>query len=93
MEKEVPNHSYFVRVSGEPVGFTDDEKSGILLVKSFTAVEMKKYIKSSTKVLTQEFNGGREIHIFTRSLGALWNGKMKRIAIIDLISTPKITMS
>jgi hypothetical protein len=89
----LPEHLYLVRNNGEVVGYVEDEAKGILIIGSLATLEMKKAERSSLKILKQEFNGGKEVHVCTQSLGRMWDGRLKKVAMIDIIPVAKIQLS
>jgi len=89
----LPEYSYVICINGKQIGFADDENSGISIVKSIATTEMKKIVRPATKVLSHEFHGGREIRICTRSIGTLWNGKIKTAILVNLVKVSKLKVA
>jgi hypothetical protein len=81
---------YLIRINGEIVGYVDDESKVSIIVNSLALAEIQKIEKPTTKILRQDLEENKEVHISTQSLGKMWNGKLKKIAIIDTVTAPKI---
>lgn len=81
---------YLIRINEEIIGFVNNETIAIPIINSIAATEIDRLQRPTLKILRQDFQGGKEVHICTQSLGKMWNGKIKRVLTIDMISTPKI---
>lgn len=94
MEKNIgEDYLYLIRVNGEIVGFVEEESKGVQVIRSMAATEVKKLENTNHKITRQDFKDSKEIHISTQSLGAWYNGKIKKAFVIDMIRVANLSPS
>jgi hypothetical protein len=76
--------TYIVRKNGDVVGYTDDEKIGIWAANQLASSELTEGMSGRIR-FRQNFNEGREIHICHRTQGRLWDGKLRKDIVIDVV--------
>ena len=82
-------YNYLIRVDGEIVGYADDEKNAMMILNSMVSDKIKKYEKPSIMVSRKDLKEGKEVQIYSQSLGKLWNGTARKISTIDFVPVAK----
>jgi hypothetical protein len=84
-----PEVSFLIRIDADFFGFADTEKDAIAIVNSLAIHEVKRFEKPGMKVFRRDIDEGREVQIYTQSVGLLYNSKPSKEMIIKIFKVPK----
>lgn len=81
---------YLVQIDGEVFAFSDDEETGLEIIKSVCTSEVKRWEKPGYRnVFQRVLEDGKHVEICTQSIGNIVNGPVKTREVMTLTPVPK----
>jgi len=76
---------YLIRKNGNIVGYLDTLEAALKVVNVIAASEVKRLEGKNKKVFRRDLKEGREVHICVQSLGTIYNSKLNKNSVIDIL--------